>query len=143
MISETYVELVRMERELLKKHAKALEELKKIESELDLVRHAKQLKRDKPSPLEAKYSAGGILSGDIPTVFNENMLQEKKVIMALNELNEANVREISEWMYKREGGKIDRDTSYKRAQQVIIKLVKENKVIKIGDYASKYKLNIK
>ncbi len=131
MLKETIQGLQKMQRDLQIKYVATIKELKSIEQEMKLVENIIKLKKGKI----------GLSKEEIPEKYDNELFQDKKVIFVIKTLQAASVKEIADYMHKKEKGS-DYKSIYARAQQVVIKLTKENKIIKIGNYASKYKLNM-
>jgi hypothetical protein len=140
MIKESVAELKQIQKDLNKRRLEILKELKQIDDDLSLVEGVILIRSGKIQS-EKNEKNGGISKEEIPEKYDISLFQEKKIIYAISILKEATVKELADYMHKQEKNS-DYDALYKRAQQVVIRLTKENKLIKIGDYASKYKLNM-
>jgi hypothetical protein len=138
MNSESLLELTKRLRDLKKKQIQVHKEADKIDSEINILENIVKLKTER----KVKSKIKGIYKDEIPTDYNDDLFKEQKVIFIINQLKAPTVREIAQFMHIASSGKESEDSLYKRAQQVVIKLGKEHKVLKIGDYNSKYKLNI-
>ena len=137
---EDLQKLEKKEQDLIKKIEKKKHELSLLEGELFFTTSLIWLKKH-PNKTP-KDILGAISHEDIPKKYDINMFQDKKVIYALSVLKEATVKELAEYMQQQEKGS-DYKAIYHRVQQVTIRLQKENKIIGIGDYARKFKLNMK
>jgi NAD(P)H-nitrite reductase large subunit len=76
---------------------------------------------------------------EISKEYNHDMKWESKVIYVVNKLKEPTLNEITDKLANLDNASPEK--IYLLVQQVIIRMIKANKLIKIGDYASKYKLN--
>lgn len=137
MYNESITELGKRLKLVAKEHRKAQNRVTELQKEMDLIGELLKAKKEHKA-LKLK----GIHKTDIPASWDKDMFYEQKVIYAINESGgEASVNTITEYIGKLEK-RNDLDALYRRIQQVIIKITKEHKVIKIGKYASTYKLNI-
>jgi hypothetical protein len=138
MISESLAELNKKLKELKKKQLLAHKEAAKADAEVNVLENLIKVKKER----KVKAKVKGIYRDEIPTVFSDDLFMEQQIIFAIDILKTPTAHEIAQFIHLGSIGRHTLDAAYKRAQQVVIKLVKEQKAIKIGKYNSRYKLNI-
>jgi len=138
MIKETLPELKIILSDLEKTKKSILKELAEVEQDIFLTKNVIRMKKGLAPLIEVGDTE--LENNEIPEEYSNDLFQDQKVIYTVHTLKEASVKQIAEYMHKMEHGSVY-DSVYKRAQQVVMRLTKENKLIKIGKYASKYKIN--
>lgn len=114
-----------------------LKELEELESNIQSLEDSLKLERER----EILGGNIGIHRDEIPFKYDIDLFQHLKVIFILNELGEATVKTIADYMHKKEP-KVNYKTIYTTALHMVLKLHREHKLNKIGNYKSKYSLNI-
>lgn len=126
------------ELKILQKEKKIkLEDLAELESNIQMLEASLKLEKER-SILVGRI---GISREDIPPKYYLDIFQHLKVIFILNELGEANVKTIADYMHKKESH-VSYKKMYTTALHMVLKLYKEHKLNKIGKYKSKYSLII-
>lgn len=132
---------------LRKREKEILDEILK----LDLEKRNKQLElavvKDAMTKLtirQTKDSAQFAPEIVIPSEYDKESRWEDRIIWVLNKRKQATIKEITVEILKQEKmSKEEFDPTYKKIQQVILRMLNDIKVIKLGTYNSKYKLNIR
>ncbi|MBI3517975.1 MAG: hypothetical protein HY062_01275 [Bacteroidetes bacterium] len=149
MSKKTLRELEKIKKTLIKSITEKLNEVGKMDKELHKVNemiNSYYESEDGKSPLGRskvilKSSVDGLLKSDIPTVYANNMVLRKKILFIINKNKSCTVKEIAEEIVKAENDK-SYDSVYPMIQQAIRKLINQKHLNKIGDYNSKYELNL-
>lgn len=80
----------------------------------------------------------------VPAEYNKDLRWEDKIGFVLNTKEDQTLNEICKEIASLEGKPTgDTKVIYPTIQQTILRMINDNKLIKHGDYRSKYKLNIK
>ena len=130
---ETLQNLIELKENQINSHQK---EINMCQKEIKIINQVIKSLRDLDvkDPLKIAF--------DLPEKYTSDLKWEKKLLFLINKMNEAGIKELTEEILKRESD-LEYNKTYKIIQQNIFKLHNNGKLIKKGDYASKYKLNKK
>jgi hypothetical protein len=118
---------------LLKKEISTIEaELTRKKKDLTIIRNLKK-KLNKAHPKEELEV----------NEYHQDLSWKMKVLYALTQLKEPRIIDVVELLIKKDKKELNEKTAYQSTFRTLNRLMIDGKVVKIGDYNSKYKLNVK